>query len=414
MTPRRGLALAAGIAVFVLLVALVAAAMLMQPRQLARIALGSVGNALGLEIGFEGDARYRLRGTPLLEVRDVTMRQPGATEPLLRAARVLVSLPWSTVRDRAAPLVLERIELDAPVVDIALMQAWLATRPPGDGGLPTLSRGIAVRDGQVLADGWALEGLHLDLPSFAQARPLAAHARGALALAAPTRLHFDLQLAATAPANGAGAAARGRVRLEGAGWQLPAHVAASGPIHFDAGVVGVSPLRFGMSGAYRGTGEPLRLALGLHGPLRLRDGTWTLAPAALALRGEGLVPTLDATGQAGFGSALLLEFDGTMPRWPATWPGLPAPLDDASAPFAFTASYAGARDFSSPLSLRVEQAGTEAEARFRVADVLAWMDAGAAGSPLPPIQARASAPRIEFAGAVLQGVELGIEDGAAE
>src|SRR5690554_3905672 len=101
----------------------------MQPRQLARIALGSVGGALGLEIAFEGDARYRLRGTPLLEVRDVAMRQPGAAEPLLRAQRVLMSLPWSTLRDRAAPLVLERIELDAPVVDIARVQAWLAARP---------------------------------------------------------------------------------------------------------------------------------------------------------------------------------------------------------------------------------------------------------------------------------------------
>ncbi|HEY4530644.1 MAG TPA: hypothetical protein VIG97_10015 [Luteimonas sp.] len=414
MSPRRGLALAAGIAVVVLLVAVLGAVMLMQPRQLARIALGSVGNALGLEIAFEGDARYRLRGTPLLEVRDVTMRQPGASEPLLRAGRVLVSLPWSSVRDRAAPLVLERIELDAPVVDLAGVQAWLAARPPGDGGLPTLSRGIAVRGGQLLGEGWALGDLDLDLPSFAAARPLVAHARGTLALAAPNRVHFDLQLAATAPANGAGASARGRVHVQGADWRIPAYVAASGPVRSDTGVLRVSPLRLGMSGEYRGTGAPLRMALGVHGPLRLRDGTWTLVPAALAVRGEGAVPTLDASGRAGFGPALLLELDGTMPHWPAAWPALPAPLDDASTPFAVTASYAGARDGSSPALLQLRRADARADARFRIADVLAWIQAGTTGSPLPPLDARASAPRIEFAGAVLEGVEIGIEDGEVE
>src|SRR5690606_19228461 len=81
VNPRRGLLLAAGIAVVVLLALAIAAAVLMQPRQLARIALGSLGNALGLELAFEGDARYRLRGTPLLEVRDVVVREPGAREP---------------------------------------------------------------------------------------------------------------------------------------------------------------------------------------------------------------------------------------------------------------------------------------------------------------------------------------------
>ena len=57
MRLRRGLALAASIAVVVLLVVALAAAILMQPRQLARIALGSVGDALGLDIDFEGEAR---------------------------------------------------------------------------------------------------------------------------------------------------------------------------------------------------------------------------------------------------------------------------------------------------------------------------------------------------------------------
>lgn len=413
MRLRRGLALAAGIAVIVLLLVALAAAILMQPRQLARIALGSVGDALGLGIGFEGEARYRLRGTPLLEVRDVVVRAPGAGAPLLRADRVLVSLPWSTLRDRAAPLVLERIELDAPVLDLALLQAWLASRPPGEGRVPTLTGGVGVRDGRLLGDGWALQGLQLDLPSLAEGQPLAAQARGVLELAAPTRIHFDLDLAATQPADGAGASARGRVRIEGANWQLPATVTASGPSHFGGGTLRVTPLRLGMSAEYRGEGEPLRFTLGAHGPLRLRDGTWTLVPASLALRGDGMVPDVDATGRAAFGRALLLELVGTLREWPAAWPALPAPLDTSASPIAVALAYAGARDLSGPVGLHLRRADAEARAGVRIAEVLEWMDAAASGSPLPPVAARASAPRIEIAGAVLDGVEIEIDpDGA--
>ncbi|GHD67539.1 hypothetical protein GCM10007164_07710 [Luteimonas padinae] len=413
MRLRRGLALAAGIAVVVLLLVALAAAILMQPRQLARIALGSVGDALGLDIDFEGEARYRLRGSPLLEVRDVVVRAPGAGAPLLRAERLLVSLPWSTLRERAAPLVLERIELDAPVLDLALLQAWLAGRPPGAGRLPTLSDGIGVRDGRLLGEGWALHGLDLDLPSLGEGRPVAAHARGVLELAAPTRVHFDLHLAATRPADGAGASARGRVRIEGADWQLPATVAASGPLRFGGGILRVAPLRFGMSAEYRGEGEPLRFALGTHGPLRLRDGTWTLAPAAVALRVEGIVPRLDLNGRGAFGHALLLEFTGRMPDWPEAWPALPAPLDASPAPIAVALAYAGARDLSGPVGLHLRRDGAQARAGVRIPELLGWMDAAATGTPLPPLAGRASAPRIEIAGAVLEGVEIGIEPGDA-
>ncbi|MBJ6984168.1 hypothetical protein [Luteimonas sp. MC1750] len=413
MRLRRGLALAAGIAVVVLLLVALAAAVLMQPRQLARIALGSVGDALGLDIGFEGEVRYRLRGTPLLEVHDVVARAPGGGEPLLRAGRVLVSLPWSTLRDRGAPLVLERIELDAPVLELARLQAWLAGRPPGAGRLPTLSDGIGVRDGRLLGEGWTLAGLDLDVALFAEGQPVAAGARGILELAAPLRVDFDLRLAATRPANGTGVSARGKVQIHGANWRLPAFVAASGPLRFDDGVLRVAPLKLGMSAEYRGGGEPLRFTLGAHGPLRLRDGIWTLVPAAIALRGKDLIPDVDAHGRFAFGDALLLELDGAMPAWPATWPALPAPLGTSTSPLAATLVYAGARDASDPVGLHLRRDGAQAVAGLRIADVLTWMDAAATGSPLPPLHARASAPRIEIAGAVLEGVEVELEPGDA-
>lgn len=413
MKPRRGLALAARITAVLLLVLALAAAILMQPDRLARIVLGAVGDAAGLDIAFSGEARYRLRGTPLLEVHDLSVRVPGHDAPLLDAGRALVSLPWSTVRRRGAgPVVLERIELDRPVLDLPRLQAWLAERPAGDGRLPTLDRGIAVRDGRVLGDGWLLRDLQLRIPALAPDAPVRGTARGTLDTASPPLVHFDLGLAASRPADGAGLGARGRLRLEHPDWRLPAAIAASGPLRMDGDALWVAPLRVGISAAFVGDGDPLPFTLGAHGPLRLRGGTATLAPATLVLHGGGPVPALQARGRAALGRALLLEFEGSMPAWPAAWPALPAPLDDPSVPVGFGIAYAGARDLGSPVFLRAHRADARAEAQARVSEVFAWMD-GPSTSPLPPLRARASAPRVEVAGAVLEGVEIDIEPGGA-
>lgn len=409
MNPRRGRLLAAGAGA--LLLATLALVVLMQPTRLAGLVLGGVGNALGLEIGFDGEARYRLRGTPLLEVHDVTVRAPGDDGTLLRADRALLSLPWATVRGRGSPLVMERIELDAPVLDLARLQAWLATRPPGSGQLPELSAGIAVSDGRVLADGWELAGLELRAPRFAADETFTASTRGTLALEPPTRVDFDLRLAASRPASGAVVDIEGSARLDQGRWTLPATITASGPLHWGDGILRVSPLRFGAAAEYRGEGEPLPFTFGAHGPLRLRDATWTLAPVAMALRGEGAVPALDAHGRAALGRALLLELEGTLPDWPAAWPVLPEPLAGSTAPLDATLAYAGAHDLSDPVILGMRRDQAMAAAEGRLFDVIAWAGSLDSDSPLPPLRASASAPRIEVAGAVLEGVEIVIEDG---
>jgi hypothetical protein len=50
------------------------------------------------------------------------------------------------------------------VLDLPGLQAWLASRPPKPFELPTLSRGLQLREGAVRADGWRLSGLDLELP----------------------------------------------------------------------------------------------------------------------------------------------------------------------------------------------------------------------------------------------------------
>ncbi|MBB6599093.1 hypothetical protein [Luteimonas sp. MC1825] len=410
MTRRRVAAWLAGTLVLLLLAAVVALSLLLQPQRLSRLALDTVGGILGLEISASGEARYRLRGTPMLEVRDVVARQPGAATPLLRAERVFLSLPWSTLRNRAAPLELDRIELDAPRLDVAALQAWLATRPPGDGRIPTLRNGLLVNDGRIDGDGWHVEGFGLSLQALRAGAPLAAKARGRLVLASPTTVEFDLRTAAERVENGSGAAVTGHATLDNGSWRLPAYLTASGPLRYDAGILRLQPLRFGASARYEGGDTSLPFTLGLHGPLRLRDGAWSLAPADVVLHGEGVVPDLDARGRIALSRALLLGLSGHMAEWPQAWPTLPPPLDAPGAPLPFSIAYAGAPTLADPVALQLAHGDARADAVFRIADVLGWSQDAANGSPLPPLRARASAPRIEVPGGVLEGVEVTIEE----
>ena len=59
-----------------------------RPDRVAALILARVGSALGLEITASGAAEYRLRGTPMLAIRDVVARKPGDPTPLLRAERI--------------------------------------------------------------------------------------------------------------------------------------------------------------------------------------------------------------------------------------------------------------------------------------------------------------------------------------
>jgi hypothetical protein len=117
MTRRRKIALLV-LAAVVLFGALMLR-WLLDPAFLVPRMLKLAGNSLGLEITAKGENDYRLRGTPELVVRNVIAREPGSDAPVLRADRVFISLPWSTLRARGSDLTAQRLELDAPVLDAA-------------------------------------------------------------------------------------------------------------------------------------------------------------------------------------------------------------------------------------------------------------------------------------------------------
>src|SRR5690606_19036503 len=155
---------------------------------------------------------------------------------------------------------------------------------------------------------------------------------------------------------GRGFGLAGVVAPDAGSWRLPAWVALSGALHWEP-TLQLLPARLGASGRLATATVDESFTLGAHGPLRAHDGAWTLLPAHLVLRGDGMVPRLHARGHAALGARLLLRLDGRLARWPDAWPALPPPLDDPGVPLALGLDYRGARDLSSPLALRAARGG---------------------------------------------------------
>ena len=89
---------------------------------------------------------------------------------------------------------------------------------------------------------------------------------------------------------------------------------------------------------------------------------------------------------------------------------MPAPLSASTAPLPFSLDYRGAIALTDTVALALRRDTTALDARFRLPEVLAWLDAGATGSPLPPLAGSLATPRVTLDGATLEGVELDLDD----
>jgi hypothetical protein len=410
---KRLLRLAA-ILTAILLALLLIAGWLLQPQRAGKFLLQRAGSSLGLEISARA-IDYRLRGTPQLVLRDVLAQRPGDDTTLLRAERVFVSLPWRTLRARGADLTVQRVELDSPVLDLPALQRWLATRPPSEETrIPTLVDGLRIVRGRFDNDDWRIEGLNIDVPSLHPERLLRARVRGRY-VAPPVSIPADLAIAIAHPRRllaGAptGVAGIGTLNVANADWQVPAHVFLSGPLRLGKDSALIKPARLGIAARYRSASTDLPFRLSLHGPLAFNSATWRFVPVSVVLDGDGAVPDAVARGSVSVGRRLVLHLDGRIAAWPDAWPVLPAPLSASTSPMPFALDYKGAIDFADLASLELQRDDTRFDARFRLPAVLAWLDADATGSPLPPLQGRLSTPRMEIAGATLEGIEVELDD----
>lgn len=400
-----------------------------RPRQLTAFVLGRTGASLGLEISAEGATEYHLSGTPRVTLRGVTARQPGSTTPLLSARRIHLALPWSTLRPAGEPLVIERLELDGARIDLPALQRWQATRPPTAPRLPTITRGLRVRDGALAGEDWRIDGIDLDAPVLAADRPLQARMRAryvAPALQAPMELAIVLIQPSVLVGPGvSGFAAHGSVLLQsGDEWRMPGYLRMSGPLHRSANGMRIRPARVGLAATLESGENRVPFAIGANGSMQLHGNGIAFAPAAFVLDGRGdptihPVPSLTAKGEVALDTALRLHLGGRMAAWPVSWPSLPSPLGDSDAPLPFSLDYEGAASLEDRAALTVSRDATRFSARFRLPEVLAWVDSAgangipAAGSPLPPLSGSLETPRLELDGVTLEGVRIGIDEDAA-
>ena len=382
----------------------------LQPARVSALLLRQAGNALGLQITASGMSEYRLRGTPQLVLRDVTAREPGAETPVLRAERILVALPWSTIRSRGQSLVIRRIELDAPVLNLPAYLAWQARRPTAEETrIPTLSDGLGIVRGRIQHHTWAIEDVSLALPSLAPDKPLQARSSGRFNDGA-NRVAFDLAIALSAPSRRAQLRAHGPLDIERKDWRMRGALHLAGPMTFVDGAFVIAPASTGYVARYLADDVDLPLRLGAHGPFAYRNGVASYGFAALQLRGEGLIPQADARGALAMGERLALHLQGALAKWPQAWPALPPPLGASDSPLPFALDYLGRSDLSAPLQLHMRRKQTVFDARLRLPQMLAWIDQNAQGSPIPPLQGQLRTPELEIAGARLHDVQLQIDD----
>lgn len=409
---RRRLALGFGGLALLLLILALALRVALRPEHVTALLLARAGEALGLQIVAEGIGEYRLGAAPRLVVRGLLAREPGG-EAILRAGRIAIAVPWSTIRSRGALLEARRVEIDEAVLDLPALQAWLAKRPPGETRIPTLTEGLHIRRSRIDAGDWAIEGLSLALPHLSPERPVAGHLRGRY-LGAPLSIGFDLQAALSRPASRAGLGLAGGIAVSGGGWRVPARLRLSGPLRLADGVVEVAPMRVATVARYEAGDTRLPFALGVNAGLRFADGRLRLAPAFVAVRGEGAMPTLDAQGAMALGATLDLAMKGRLTDWNDAWPALPPPLGQSDSPLPFRIDYVGKRDGSDVARLRLRRDEARFDGRFRLPALLDWIAAKPGRSPLPPLDGRATAPRMEVSGASLEGVEIEIDDPSIE
>jgi hypothetical protein len=345
----------------------------LEPQRLTATVLTRLGDALKLDFAFDGMPEYALRPEPRLRVPNLVVTDPVTGKVVLRAEELEVTVPWATVR--GGPLVITRLDLRKPTLDVAGLRRWLAARPEAPFELPTLSRGMRVSDGTVRGDGWELRQLALDLPH--------------LSSGAPVELDYAMQFV------------RGTTL-----------VALKGKAHADAARA-TSPFLVHAGVALARAPEPMSGALLLRGRYAFADAGFSLDTDTLRIDGQSPLPQLIGRLHVGHRDELVADFAGELATWPEDWPALPMPLAVADGPFPLTLGYRGRTDFSDPVTLGLSMDQARLDAQVRVGQMLAWLDAPPA-SPLPPLAGLLTLPQLDLGGITLRGVRVEMHEDALE
>lgn len=163
MTRRtRWIAIIAGIPALLLVAALIAVYVMLQPRHFTAT-LRDAAKGAGLQLSLAAPAQPSIWPQPGVVLKGVTLTSQDSQTPLLLATRLRLVVPWHTVL--GGKTTISALQLDAPRVDIDAVRQFLSgknTSGASAATLPGINAGITVRNGVLVQDGSVLAN-HIEL-----------------------------------------------------------------------------------------------------------------------------------------------------------------------------------------------------------------------------------------------------------
>lgn len=309
-----------GLALAVVLTAVIAVYLLLQPERFTRM-LQTQARSAGLELNLASPASPTLFPRPALDLDGITLSAEGASAPILLAAHGQLVLPWHTVL--GGPTVISQLQIESPRVDLDALQDWLAALPAQPAGappnIPRIDTGVSIRRGSVVRGNQVLLGnVSLEAGSLISGQPFPLDLSAVTAAGTP----LQLRLSATPRIEGnalqlnnitlhlAQGSAMTLALTGSARWHGAADAAASLAGKLDQASAGQYDISLLLTPADQS--NPLLLALKLDGPANHAD--LRLPPLALAhwwsQLGDAQGPQLSVPPGSGHAEIARLEAGG--------------------------------------------------------------------------------------------------------
>jgi hypothetical protein len=197
---RLLLIILAGVIGSFVLIVLAALYLLLQPDRFTAMLKQQANNA-GLSLTLSSPASPTLFPRPALQLEGITLmaRDTGSanasTMPILLAANGRLVLPWHTLF--GGPVVISRMQINSPRVDLDALQSWLMSLPPQSTvvpeQIPLIVTGVRIRNGSVVENNseW-LDNVSLDTGRLAPGQPFGINLAGKETDGTPLQLQVSM------------------------------------------------------------------------------------------------------------------------------------------------------------------------------------------------------------------------------
>lgn len=168
----RWIAIAVGVLVCALLTALaIHISALLQPQRFTGLLERELAS-VGIKLDLQAPASPALFPRPAVRMQGFSLTNSGSSTPVLQADGALIVVPWRALLH--GEVAIERVEVDAPRIDLGQLKALLARLPRhrGPPQLPTIAAGVHMSQG-ILSNGGTplLFGLSVDTGELLPGHP---------------------------------------------------------------------------------------------------------------------------------------------------------------------------------------------------------------------------------------------------